>query len=166
MSTITGVQGEFKADQSWDALLALLVAQIPKVDIQALAFKDFDGNGELVLNPPSIRVFFDGEGPSSLSDSQRLSYDVVGRFMVICLDQDYSSPQAQAIASAKLAGVVKTIAIGARLILSDGDISAPLTWISTDMVPVPGVGVGYTLGFEVPGLAQFPGANANPTGGN
>ena len=161
-----GIQAEFKAEQVWTALIALLVAQLPKVDIQAISDKDFNENAELIMVPPSVRVFFEGSVAKSTSDTQRLSYDVVDRFVILCADQDYTSPAKQAIASALLASKVLVQMAGTRILLTDGDISEPITWIETAPQPVKGVGVAYALAFEVPGLAQYPGANAQPIGGN
>lgn len=160
-------QGQFKADQVWDALLDLLIEQLDQVDVASISQRDFSQEGEIILTPPSVRVLFDGESAHSTSDSQRLSYEVVGRFLVMVADQDLRSAVHQARASAKLAAQAKNLLAGARIVLADGDVSEPVTWVSTQMLPVPDLGIAYALAFEVPGLAQFDGLNAQPAqGGN
>jgi len=162
---MSGVQAQFKTDQAWDAIVALLEGQLVKVDVAAICERDFNEEGELVMNPPSVRVFFAGEAAQSTSDSQRLSYLVDGRYIVLCADQDLRGVIDQARASIQLVNQVKAILAGARLALADGDVSEPLIWFGTDPQPVDGIGTAYGVGFIVPGLAQFPGANAQPIGG-
>ena len=72
----------------------------------------------------------------------------------------------QARASARLAAQAKNILAGARITTADGDVSEPVTWLSTQMLPVPDLGIAYALAFEVPGLAQFDGLNAQSDGLN
>lgn len=160
-------QGQFKVDQAWDCIVTLLDSQLGIRDIAKICDRDFNDQGEIIMSPPSARVLFDGEGASSTSDTQRLSYNVVSRFIVLVADQDLSGGSAaQAEASLLIANTVKTVLIGARLLLSDGDISEPLTYVSMLPMPTDGVGTAYAVAFEVPGLAQFPGTNAHPDGGH
>jgi hypothetical protein len=168
MSVPVGIQGEFKVDQAWDAITALLVAQLAAgFDVAKISDRDFNDQGEIIMTPPSARVLFDGEGAASTSDSQRLSYNVVQRFIILVADQDLSGSSAdQAMASLLVARQVKALLAGARILLVDGDISEPLTYVSMMPMPVDGIGSAYAIAFEVPGLAQFPGTNALPVGGN
>lgn len=159
-------QGVFATDQAWQAIADLLTSQLEDVDCAVISDKDFNENGEIVMQPPSVRVFFAGEIAKATSDSQRLSYEVDGRYAVMVADIDYSSAANQAMASAALLAQVKSILAGARIVLSGGDVSEPVQWVSTEPQPVEGVGMAYCLGFIVPGLAQFPGTNARPQGGN
>jgi hypothetical protein len=159
-------QGQFKTDQAWQALVALLEKQLQGVDVAAISSQDFNEDGEIIMDPPSVRVFFAGEAAAATSDSQRLSYLVDGRYVVLCADQDRTSVFDQANASIQLVTKVKNMVAGSRLLLTDGDISEPLIWVSTEVQPVDGIGVAYGVGFIIPGLAQFTGANAHPQGGN
>lgn len=167
MSGIVGTQGQFKAEQAWHALTRLLDAQMDGVDVAMICDKDFNDQGEIIMNPPSARVFYAGEIALSTSDSQRLSYDSRYRFIILVADQDLSGSSAnQAVASLKLAIVAKAILAGARILLADGDISEPMVYLSMEPMPTEGLGMAYGLAFEVPGLAQFPGTNAFPAGGD
>jgi len=167
MSAPVGIQGEFKAEQAWDSLTTLLTNQLDGVDVAKIADKDFNDQGEIIMEPPSARVMYAGEAALSTSDSQRRSYDSLYRFLILVANQDLSGSSAnQAEASLKLATIVKRVLAGARIVLSDGDISAPITYIAMEPVPTVGVGMAYGVAFEVPGLAQFPGDNAYPLGGD
>lgn len=155
-------QGAWNTDQVWDALTALLASQLAGVDCATITDRDFNEDGELIMNPPSVRTFFESETAQATSDSQRLSYLVDGRYTVLVVDQDYRGVTEQARATIQLVNQVKSILAGARLLLPTGETSEPLQWYATAPQPVDGVGVAYAVGFLVPGLAQFPGVNANP----
>jgi hypothetical protein len=157
-------QGEFATNEVWDAFTALLTQQLPDVDVKKITGREFTEGGELITVTPSVRCFFAGESATSTSDTQRLSYNVVGRLMVFCADNDLGSPEAQALVSLKLASRVKTILIGARVVLPSGDVSEPATYCGMEFDTVQDLGITYIPVFEVPGLAQFAGANANPAG--
>lgn len=167
MSAPVGIQGEFKAEQAWDAIAELLADQLDGVDVAKIADKDFNDKGEMIMDPPSVRVLFFGEVARSTSDSQRRSYDVIGQYLILVADQDLSGSSAnQAEASLKMATRVKPILAGSRILLSGGDVSEPVTYVSMEQLAVDGVGTAYALAFEVPGLAQFAGINAYPLGGD
>lgn len=155
-------QGAWNTDQVWDAMTALLASQLAGVDCATVTDKDFNEDGELIMNPPSARVLFAGEAASATTDSQRLSYLVDGKFAVLVADQDYRGITEQARASIQLVNQVKGILCGARLLLPTGETSEPVQWTGTDPLPVEGIGAAYVVNFIVPGLAQFPGTNANP----
>lgn len=159
--------GQLSTVEVWQTLLQMLRDQLgsqnPPVDVQAISDKDFNTAGEIIMNPPSVRIFFAGESASAI-ETQKLNYDAVGRYIVACADQDLRSTQDQALASALLAVKVKAILVGARINLASGDQSEPVAWISTEPMPVVGLGMAYALGIEVPGIAQFPGTNATGYG--
>ena len=148
----------------WKAF-TLLLDQLEGVNVAEISERDFNEAGELIMSPPSVRSFFTGEKASSLSDTQRLSYNVTGVYVALCASEDLRGSVDQAKASLRLASRVKTIMAGARLALPDGDITEPVTFISMHPEPLDDVGVAYAVTFEVPGIAQFPGANAWPSGG-
>jgi hypothetical protein len=157
-------QGPFPQELAWKVLNALLVAQLAGVgvsDVQAISEKDFNSEGDIVMTPPSVRTFYAGTGFHSTTDSQRLSYEAVGRFMLLCADESHTvDPVDQAYASVKLVDQVCAIVAGTRINLPTGDISEPITLVAVDPMPVEGVGTAYAIAIEVPGLAQFAGANA------
>ncbi len=151
----------FAMEMVWLEVMALFSKGLDGCDVQPVSENDFEGD-DLVLSPPSVRVFFAGCGFSSTSDSQRLSYEVVGRFVAICGDEDRTSLSNQALASLAVATSVVGLIAGARIQLPDGQLSEPVTLTSLETVGVKGLGAAYAVGFEVPGLAQYLGLNAYP----
>lgn len=156
-----GTQGPFSVELCWKVLNQLLIDQLAGVDVQAISDKDYNDNGEVIMTPPSVRTFYAGSRFSSTSDSQRLSYESVGRFIILCADEDRSGDAIlQAYASVKLVDQVLDLLAGTRINLPAGDISEPITVTDIEPVPCEGVGTAYGIAIEVPGLAQFSGVNA------
>lgn len=153
-------QGEFPQDLAWDVVTALAAAQMSGVDVQAISENDFNADGEIIMTPPSVRTFYAGTGFHSTTDSQRLSYEAVGRFGLLCAAEDHTSSISQARASLKLARQVCRIMAGTRINLPTNEISEPMTLVAIEPVPCEDVGTAYCVFVEVPGLAQFAGANA------
>lgn len=154
-------QGPFPQQQAWRTLNALLTQQLSGVDVQAISGRDFNADGDLIMTPPSVRTFYAGSKFASTSDTQRLSYESTGRFMLLCADEANTEDLAeQAFRSVGIADRVCAVLAGARLNLPSGDVSEPVTLATIDPLPVDGVGTAYGIGIEVPGLAQFSGANA------
>jgi hypothetical protein len=161
-------QANFPQDQAWRVLNAMLDEQLAGVDVQPVSVRDYDGD-ELILLPPCVRTYFGGSVFTSLSDTSRQNYDGVNRFFALCADED-RGPDAinQAYASANLAVKVCGILAGARINLPSGDQSEPITLVAIEPLPAAGLGMGYAVAVEVPGLAQYPGTNADgytPQGG-
>jgi len=155
------LQGTFATLLVWQTLQQLLTDQLNGVDVQSISNADFNADGELIMTPPSIRVFYAGEKAGNFGDAQRLSYNAVQRYMVTCADQSLTAVLAdQAMASAALADKVKNILAGARISLVGGEQSEPIAWVGTEPVEVAGVGTAYAVAIEVEGIAQFPGVNA------
>ena len=153
-------QGPYSIELAWKVVNQLLIDQLGISDVQALSDSDFNQDGEIIMTPPSARTFYDGSDFASTSDSQRLSYEVVDRYMILLADEDRTSAIAQAYASAKLVDVALPILAGTRINLPAGDRSEPVTIVAVKPLPVAGVGKAYAIAIEVPGLAQFAGANA------
>lgn len=153
--------GTFSTVRVWQTLLNLLRDQLPGVDVQAISSSDFNDSGELIMNPPSVRVYFAGKPMQSTSDAQQLSYNSVPRFVVTCADQNLrGGAEHQAMASSALADQVENLLAGARLNLFDGETSEPITLVSTEPIEIVDLGTAYAVGIEVPGIAQYDGPNA------
>jgi hypothetical protein len=79
----------FRVDYVEAALLALLKANLAgaygaNVSIDSLGDKDFDDDGRLVLQPPSVRVRFAGAEYNNLHDNKRLTYQGKMPFEILC----------------------------------------------------------------------------------
>ena len=153
--------GMFAANLVWRAFVDLFTSGLPTVDVQPVTEKDLDGDG-LILTPPSIRVFYAGDSAEAMGDAQRQNYDRSVRLIAVCGDTYAGDSIQQAYASLALADQAAALAVGARILLSTGEVSEPARFISIEGVPAKGVGMAYAVAFEVPGLAQFPAPNAYP----
>jgi hypothetical protein len=149
----------------WTAIIALLDAQMPEVDVDAIGTQDFDEEGELTVLPPAARVMFAGEGAQPF-ETQAQNYNAAQSFGVICADEDLSAdPQQQRLKSVRLATRVGDLLTGARLALPDGSVTEPIIYVKTGPMPTSSTGMAYIAEFLVPGIAQFPAPNAQPQGG-
>jgi hypothetical protein len=156
-----GAQGPFSVELCWKVLNQLLIDQLAGVDVQAISENDYNAKGEIIMTPPSVRTFYAGSRFMSTTDSQRLSYESVGRYIILCAEEDRSGEAIlQAYASVKLVDQVLNILAGTRINLPAGDRSEPITITDIEPVPCEGVGTAYGIAMELPGLAQFTGVNA------
>lgn len=161
----------FRIDYVEAALLALLNANLAgaygsPVNIDSLGDKDFDENGELVLQPPSVRLRFVGAGYKNLHDNQRLTYQAGMPFEILCFESSRRSPADQRRQTLVLVAAVQDQMAGARLALSDAEVSFPIEMKSVALVAQGSGGVDqlFSVVVEVGGSCQFSGANATPGG--
>jgi hypothetical protein len=164
--------GLARIDYVEGALIALLKANLPAaygapVDIQPIGDKDFDENGRLVLQPPSVRVLFVDAGFSNLRDNLRLTYEAATSFEIWCLQSSRRSLADERVQTLGLVAPVINQLVGARLSLEDGSRTCPATLkriylIRQEELPADQV-FSIVISFEGP--AQFDGPNAN-FGGN
>jgi hypothetical protein len=172
------VSSTFRIDYVEAALISLLNAKLPAaygtelgnagrpvaVDIESLGDDDFNEDGRLVLQPPSVRVRFNFGDYNNLRDNQRLTYQSTPQFDVICFESSLRSKADQRRQSLVLVGVVTDQLAGARLNLSDGSKTMPVTigrvsLVEDDYGPVDQC---FSIAIGIEGIAQFSGANANP----
>lgn len=172
---MSGAPSKFRVDYVEAALIALLQSTMPaayatslnqqgsvNVDIAGLGDKDFDADGQLVLQPPSLRVRFGGAHYNNLRDNQRLSYEAGVPFEVLCFESSLRSKIDERKQTLVLVATVQNQLAGARLALADGTSSGPIAMKSvqlviTDAGPVDQL---FAILVEVLGIAQFDGPNA------
>ncbi|MDR3797964.1 MAG: hypothetical protein P4K93_07415 [Terracidiphilus sp.] len=159
----------FRIDYVEAALLALLRAKLAsaygsKVQIDSLGDDDFDDDGRLVLQPPSIRVRFAGGEYDNLRDNQRLTYEASLPFELLCFESSLRSKADERKQTLVLVATVQDQLAGARLFLADGAKTFPIemrsvSLVDTDQGPVDQL---FSVVVLVKGNAQFSGANAQP----
>jgi hypothetical protein len=158
---VSEVQAQFPATDVWDRIVDLLHAQLEGVDVKHVTDKDFDGNGELVLTAPSVRVMYVNSHREKI-ENQCMAYETVHRVLILCGDEDRRSSIDQARASLALSERVEVVVAGARILLSTTERSEPVCLGDTEPLPVNGLGTAYAVAIEVPGPAIYPAPNANP----
>lgn len=133
------------------------------IDINTVGTKDFNEKGQLAIKPPSIRVQFASAEFNNLHDNQRLSYEAGYSFEVLCYEGSLRSKADERLQTLKLVDVVLNQLAGARLALSDGTSSMPMTLRAVSLVipddegPVDQL---FSISVLVNGIAQFDGPNA------
>jgi hypothetical protein len=168
------VSTTFRVDYVEAALLDLLNTNLPaayaaelgvpsaSIDIDSLGDDDFNEDGQLILNPPSIRLRFGAAEYGTLRDSRRLTYQAEPQFEVLCFESSLRSKADERKQTLVLVGVVQDQLSGARLDLADGSKSMPITLgrlalVETEQGPVDQL---FSQTIIVEGIAQFSGANA------
>ena len=157
----------FRIDTVEAALLALLNTNLAAaygapVDVDSLGDKDFDDDGRLVLRPPSVRVRFAGAGYGNLHDNQRLTYQASMPFEILCFSSSLRSRADERRQTLVLVAAVQNQLAGARLTLSDGSSTMPITMKAVRLTEVDEGPVDqlFTVQGDVECIAQFSGANA------
>jgi hypothetical protein len=156
---------DFNPISMWASVVVLLKQQLGQdVDVDAIGEQDFDADGELSVRTPAVRVVF-GDEEATPIEMQGDNYAVEQSFGIICADQDLRDPQEQRVKALRLAQRVKRVLAGARLVTSYGEISEPVLYRRMRPLPTANVGLAYVPEFCVPGIAQFPAPNAQPSSG-
>jgi hypothetical protein len=170
------VSSTFRIDYVEAALLQLMNAVLPTaygtalggapvaINIDSLGDEDFDAEGQLVLQPPSIRVRFTDSPYNPLKDNQRLTYQAVPGFQLLCFESSLRSKADERKQTLVLVSVVLDQLAGARINLADGSKTQPVTIENVQLVEGASAGVDqlFDVRIGIEGFAQFSGANANP----
>lgn len=176
----------FRIDYVEAALLALLSANLPNaygaalpagspqivmnggqptasIDIDSLGDGDFDEDGQLILQPPSIRLRFLGADDDA-RENQKLTYQTPMIYELLCFESSLRSKADQRNQTLILVSVVRDQLAGARLKLSDGSKTEPIRLVDVRLVDGAANGIDqlFSVQVEIRGFAQFSGANANP----
>lgn len=168
------MSSQFRIDYVEAALLALLNEKLPaaygtelgtsvvSMDIDSLGDKDFDDDGQLTLQPPSIRVRFSAGNYDNLRDNRRLTYQANPQFEIWCFESSLRSKADERKQTLVLVGVVQDQLAGARLNLSDGSKAMPITLESVGLIEMGSGAVDqlYAVTITIEGFAQFSGVNA------
>jgi hypothetical protein len=164
----------FRVDYVEAALLALLNAGMPAayatelsvasapIDINSLGDEDFNEDGQLVLNPPSMRLRFLGAPYNNLRDSRRLTYQTEPNYELWCYESSLRSKADERKQTLVLVSVAVDQLAGARINLQDGAKSMPITIVDVRLVETQQGPVDqlFSILFAVEGIAQFSGVNA------
>ena len=144
------------------ALLQYISANLPitfgaPVSVDSLGDNDFNDDGTLVLSPPAVRVRFAGANFDPARDNQRLTYQARMPFEILCYQSSLRSKADERQQTLVLVGSVCEILAGARLSLSDGSATQPVTLKNVALVESESGPVDqlFSVGIEVSGIAQF-----------
>lgn len=147
------------------AYAAELGASSAAVDIEPLGDDDFNDDGLLVLQPPSLRVRFLGADYDTLKDNQRQTYEGALLWELLCFESSLQSRADQRRQTLVLVSVVLDQLAGARLLLSDGTKTLPISLVDVRLVDGAASGVDqlFSVRISIGGFARFSAVNANPS---
>jgi hypothetical protein len=166
-----GAPSQFQITYVESALIALLKSVMPtayggvdtpaQISIDAIGDKDFNAEGQLVLDPVSMRVRFGGMEYNNLRDNQRLSYEAGLTFEVMCYVGSLKGKASERLRTLGLVQIALNQLAGARLALQDGTFTMPITLravspVITEDGPVDQL---FSITVLINGIAQFNGPN-------
>jgi hypothetical protein len=170
------VSSAFRIDYVEAALLQLLQTVMPAaygtelgsegpaaVNIDSLGDDDFDEDGQLVLQPPSLRVRFRDDPYNPARDNQRLTYQSHQSYEILCFESSLRSKADQRKQTLVLVSVVLDQLAGARISLADSSKTFPVSVLGVTRVDADGGPVDqlFSILVDIEGFAQFSGVNAN-----
>jgi hypothetical protein len=150
-----------------DCLVTLLTTALAgyavAVDVREVGPKDFDDQGNLVLQKAAVRVRFGQADYSQVRDTTKTTLSAAIAFQIICRHESLRSNSEQRDRALELASAVADALAGARLLLPDGTLSEPIGLLAILPVEDRGGVVQdcYGVSIEVPGYAQFAGTYAS-----
>jgi hypothetical protein len=152
---------QFLPNDVEQALVALLKSTLGITDVQPLAEKDFDNNGELIFNPPSARTLFTSTKFRSVGDNTETTYDCEHYFSILgCAENLLSSESQRSDTLTQVTQPTLLQLAGARLTLADGYKSSPTRLLAIDRYQEQERGTVYIVTIACPGMSQWPGVNA------
>lgn len=152
---------QFLPADAEDAINALLATQIAGLNVGSIGEKDINADGQLVFQTPAARTRYPGS-QYAMTENQAQVYNCEHAIEIWCAASNLRSKAAQREDTKALVAKVLPVLAGARLALSDGGKSEPVRIVGIEGVEQDIVGMVYVLTVSVPGIAQFPGTNANP----
>jgi phage gp37-like protein len=160
------VSSQFPIDQIEPALIQLLARNVgtrygAAVDIESLGDQDFNEDGNLILNPPAIRVRYSDGNFGNLRDNRRLTYQATFDYEILCFESSLQSEADQRLQTLKLVSIVLDELAGARITLADNSRSMPITIkrVSPVIAESGPVDQLFSILIGVEGIAQFSGVN-------
>ncbi|HKV94885.1 MAG TPA: hypothetical protein VJW20_20235 [Candidatus Angelobacter sp.] len=151
---------QFKIADVEQSLIAALQAdagiQGLKAQVQGLSSKHFDEQGNIIVLPPAVLVFFEAGKDDGKNDTVRTTYQTDYDFCLFCGAADLTSTDKERTNAYILIATVRAAIAGKRLALDGGDnLSGPvglngITWEQADAN-----GAWYCQRISVPKTAQF-----------
>ena len=154
---------EFKIEDVGAGLKRLLEAAFSddsNVVLDMMSVRDVNEKGDLIVVPPAVRIYYEGDGANPKRDNQKLDYDVAQNWSVFCGAVDLSSKATEMCGAQKMVSKAKSALVGARLKLDDGAKTQPITYVGVVPEQADESGAWYSVRIAVGAIAQFEGKNA------
>jgi hypothetical protein len=151
---------QFKIADVEKSLTLLLAADAGIVafgaQVQALSSKDFDEQGNIIVMPPAVLVFFEGGQDSANGDMVRTAYKSEYSFCIFCGAADLSSTDNERNSAYALIAAVRKAVAGARLPLDLAqNKTGPVGLAGINPEQFDANGAWYSQKISVPMTAQF-----------
>jgi phage gp37-like protein len=138
-----------------------LMALHPQV--QGLSSKDWDDQGNIIINPPAVLILFDGAQDTPTGDNTRLTYDTAYEFSLICGATDLSSTDNERNSVYALLAAVRAAVAGQRIPVDGNTLPVQPGTASSSPVALGGIameqfssnGAWYSQRIRVQKTAQF-----------
>jgi phage gp37-like protein len=132
------------------------------VTVDVMSTKDVNENGDVIVSPPAVRIYYEGEQDDGSRDNQKLTYQVTQVWSIWCGDSDLGSLEDERLGALQMVSKAKNGLAGARMKLADGTKTTPIALSGIAQEQIDPKGVWYSVRIAIGGIAQFDGANANP----
>jgi Domain of unknown function (DUF1834) len=151
---------QFKIADVEQGLLTLLGAnagiQAITKQVQGLSSKNFDEQGNVLVVPPAVLVFFEGGADTPSGDTVRMTYDAEYSFGIICGAADLSSLDKERSSAYALVAAVRAAVAGQRVQVDGGASSSfPIKLAGVNLEQFDANGAWYTQRVLVGKTAQF-----------
>jgi len=134
-----------------DAGIVALGAQV-----QGISSKQFDAQGNIIVNPPAILVFFEQGQDQTKGDTVRTTYQSDYYFCLFCGAADLSSTDNERNSAYSLIAAARAAIAGKRLSLDGGtDLTGPVGLAGITLEQFDDNGAWYCQRISVPKTAQF-----------
>jgi Domain of unknown function (DUF1834) len=151
---------QFKIDDVEKGIIAVLKADAGlvalKVQVQGLSSRHFDEQGNILVTPPAVLVFFNSGTEDSKADTVRTTYQVDYDFFLFCGAADISSTDNERSSAYAVLAATRAAIAGKRLSLDGGNVlSGPVGLAGIAPEQFDANGAWYSQHITVPKTAQF-----------
>jgi phage gp37-like protein len=151
---------QFKLADVEQSLIAELKANAGIValgaQVQGLSSKDMDEQGNIIITPPAVLVFFEQGQDDVRGDTVRTTYQSDYYFCIFCGAADLSSTDNERLSAYAVVAAVRAAIAGARLDLDGGaNKTGPVGLNGITLEQFDSNGAWYCQRIGIPKTAQF-----------
>jgi phage gp37-like protein len=127
------------------------------VTVDAITENSIDDQGAIIVTPPAVLVWFDGEVLRPTKDNTRTTYDAIQSYLILCGARVLTGTADERTTAKKLASEVRNVLAGLRLPIEDEDktVLPPIAVLGTQRFQFDKNGTWFAVPIEVEAIAQF-----------
>jgi phage gp37-like protein len=151
---------QFKLADVEQSIIATLKADAGIISlgaqVQGLSSKHFDDQGNIIVMPPAVLVFFEQGQDQARGDTVRTTYESDYYFCLFCGAADLTSTDKERIGAYNVVAAVRAAIAGKRLALDAGvSLTGPVGLAGVTPEQFDSEGAWYCQRINVPKTAQF-----------